>query len=327
MNSPEIISVLVLLFVASIILLLIDAIVGGLLSLCCCIPFKKSFCYGLWSLLLPVLLLIYGMFVERNCYRVKEVTLTFSELPGGFDGFRMVQLSDIHSRSFIHRKKSLQRAVNKVNAQNPDLIVFTGDLITITPDELSVTAPYLSRLSAKEGIISVIGNHDYGKYMKDDQRAALNGTPRQLLLQSEQAMGWKVLLNENLTLQRGDDSICIVGVENTSASKYFPSTGDLPKALTGSEGKFKILLTHDPSQWEKEVVGQDIALTLSGHTHAAQFSFFGFSPSRLLFKQYRGLYENGKQKLYVNIGLGETIVPLRVGAAPEITVITLKKSS
>lgn len=326
MSSPEIISVLVLLFVASVLLLLIDALVGGLLSLCCCIPFKKAFCCGLWSLLLPVLLLLYGMFLERNIYRVKEVTMSFPTLPAGFDGYRIVQLSDIHSRSFIHRKKSLQRAVNKVNAQNADIIVFTGDLITITPDELAVTAPYLSQLSAKDGIISVIGNHDYGKYMRDEQRAALNGTPWQLLLQSEQSMGWSVLLNENLTIHRGEESICVVGVENTSASKYFPSTGDLHKAMSGTDGKFKILLTHDPTQWEKEVVGQDIALTLSGHTHAAQFSLFGFSPSRLLFKQYRGLYENGKQKLYVNIGLGETIVPLRVGAVPEITVITLKTS-
>lgn len=324
--SPELMSILVLLIVSGIALLILDVAVSGLLSLCSSIAFKKAFCRGLWALLLPCLALVYGVLVERNCYSVKEVTLAFQDLPAGFDGYRIVHLSDIHSRSFRHRKKSLQRAIDKVNAQNADLIAFTGDLVTITPEELEVSAPYLRQLSAKDGVVSVIGNHDYGKYMDAEQLAALSRTPLQLLVDKECAMGWNVLLNENQVLRRGKDSICIIGVENTSTSKYFPSTGDLPKAMEGTDGLFKILLSHDPTQWEKEVIGQDIALTLSGHTHAAQFSVFGFSPSRFLFKQYRGLYEKGRQKLYVNIGLGETIVPLRIGTAPEITVITLKKS-
>jgi predicted MPP superfamily phosphohydrolase len=138
-------------------------------------------------------------------------------------------------------------------------------------------------------------------------------------------MGWNLLINKNIIVSRGTDSIAIIGVENTSPSKHFPSRGELIKASEGTEGMFRILLTHDPMHWEAEILGKDYPLTLSGHTHAMQLSLQGWTPSSLMFRQSRGIYSEGSQHLYVNIGLGETILPVRIGARPEITLITLRK--
>ena len=147
------------------------------------------------------------------------------------------------------------------------------------------------------------------------------------VIEKEKAMGWNVLIDENRRITRGKDTIAVIGVENTSPSRHFPSKGDLTKASEGTEGLFRILLSHDPMHWDMEVLGKDYPLTLSGHTHAMQFALGKWCPSKYMFRQYRGLYTENSQHLYVNIGLGETIFPARIGAVPEITLITLKRDS
>ena len=178
-------------------------------------------------------------------------------------------------------------------------------------------------------VYSVLGNHDYHIY--SDDKDGIDETARlakvEALISRERELGWDLLLNQSRVLEHAGDSIAIIGVENTSASEHFPSHGDLEAAMRGTDGCFRILLSHDPTHWDLEVIGKDIPLTLSGHTHAMQLSLPGWCPSRYLFKQYRGLYSKGNQNLYVNIGLGETIFPARIGARPEITLITLKKSN
>ena len=322
--SYEAVFVAVLLGVSWLVLLVADTAAAGLWSLLAGGSFKRIWLCGLWSLLLPVLLLAYGSLLERNMFRVKQVTLSFDQLPAAFDGYRLVQLSDIHARSFMRRTRAMRRAVNKVNGLNPDLIVFTGDLVTLAPDELEPIAAELSRLHAPDGVLSILGNHDYCTYRRPSEDGTRTGGRRELVA-AERSMGWTMLLNENRLIGRGADTLAVVGVENISGSRHFPSTGDLAKAQSGTDGFFRILLSHDPSHWDREAREKGIPLMLSGHTHSAQFSLFGLSPSRLLFKQYRGLYEQQGQYLYVNVGLGETIFPARIGAMPEITLITLKK--
>ena len=302
-----------------------DAIVCGLLKLLLAIPFKRAFLWGLLSLLLPPIVIAYGATIERNCLRVKEVTIFTDNLPEAFEGYRIAHISDIHARSFIGREKYLQRASEKINSLMPDMIAFTGDLITLSPDELDSHVPALSGLKAKDGIFSVLGNHDYSIYSSDSPEMK----ERQLreLIEKEHTLGWNLLLDENRIICRDTDSIAIIGVQNTSPSRHFPSKGDLTKAAEGTEGLFRIVLSHDPMHWESEILGHDYPLTLSGHTHAMQLSLLGWSPSRLIFKQHRGLYTDNGQYLYVNPGLGETIFPARIGVRPEITLITLTRQA
>ena len=323
----EAFSVFAILLVACLALLVLDALVAGLLALLCRLGFWRCFRWGLLSLLLPPLMLLYGVLVERNCYRVRTVEIASETLPAAFDGYTLVQLSDIHSRSFRYRVRSLERAVDKVNALGADLVVFTGDLVTIGPVELLKTGPALSRLHAPDGVLAVLGNHDYCPYLPGAERRA-NPDSLALVAAREKELGWDLLRNENRLIVRGGDSLAVVGVENVSSSPAFPSTGDLAQALQGTEGCWSILLSHDPTHWERDVVGkEDIPLTLSGHTHAAQFSLFGlWTPSSLIYPHNRGLYKEQGQYLYVNIGLGETIFPARLGAVPEITRIVLRRN-
>lgn len=323
--SPEILSTIILLLFSCLIFIILDFAVSGILSFFISISFRKLFLTGLWSLIIPMSAMLYGMLVERNIARVRNVELTFSKLPESFDGYRLVQLSDIHSRSFSGRNKTLGRFVNKVNNLNADLIAFTGDIITLESEELEYTMPQLRKLKARDGVVSVLGNHDYGVYMDPSQGLEKKEKCVGNVIDFERRMGWNILLDDNILIKRDNDSIAVIGVENTTPSKHFQSRGNLAKASEGTEGMFRILLSHDPMHWDMEIIGKDYPLTLSGHTHAVQFSLFGWCPSRYMFKQYKGLYENGSQKLYVNIGLGETIFPARIGAAPEITLITLKK--
>ena len=304
-----------------ILLIIADAAVGGLLKLVSGIPFRKAFVWGLLSLLIPPLAISYGALIERNCFRIKEVSISFENLPEAFEGYRIVHISDIHARSFIGREKNLAKAIDKINRLNPDIAAFTGDLITLAPDELDSLAPILGRIKA--GTFSVLGNHDYSIYSnasEDTRQAHLED-----LITREEALGWELLLDEHRIISKGTDSIAVIGVQNTSPSRHFPSKGDLKKASEGTEGMFRIVLSHDPMHWGNEILGQDYPLTLSGHTHAMQLSLLGWSPSSLLFDQYRGLYTIDGQSLYVNPGLGETIFPARIGVRPEITVITLNR--
>ena len=303
------------------ILLVADLVVSGLLRLVAKVPLRKAFRWGLLALLVPPVVIAYGTLVERNRFEVKELQLEFDDLPESFDGYRIVHISDLHARSFSKRTDKIEKAVRKINSLKPDLIAFTGDLITLTPDEIDCIAPSLGALEASDGVISVLGNHDYGTY------ADTSGVLLQGLIDREAALGWNLLLNEHKVLRRDVDTIVVVGVENTSSSHFFPSNGDLTKASEGTEGAFRIVLTHDPLHWESEILGLDYPLTLSGHTHAMQLSLFGWSPSSLMFKHSDGLYtsDDGNQHLYVNAGLGETIFPARIGARPEITLITLRR--
>ena len=301
----------------------LDAAVCGLLKLCAGVAFRKAFLWGLISLAIPPIAIMYGAFGERNKFEVNTVKLSFANLPESFDGYRIVHISDIHARSFEGREEHLRNAVRKINALKPDLIAFTGDLITLSPSELNSIGPILSKLKATDGVISVLGNHDYCQYTRVDQATKARYLTE--LIEKQKQMGWNLLLNQNQIITRGQDTIAVIGVENTSTSKHFPSKGNLMKASENTEGKFRILLSHDPLHWEAEIVGKDYPLTLSGHTHAMQMTFFGWTPSSLIFKQSKGLYSIADQHLYVNIGLGETIFPARIGAAPEITLITLDK--
>lgn len=305
-----------------IVLLVLDLAVSGIIRAAAGVPFKRVFLWGLLSLLLPPAAILYGSMIERNTFKVKEIELSYTNLPEGFRGYRIVHISDIHARSFSKREKSLQRAVDKINALDPDMIAFTGDLITMTPDELDNISAALSSLKARDGVFSVLGNHDYCMY--SDMSQTEKQKCLEELISKEGEMGWDLILNEHRIIRKGKDSIAVIGVENTSPSRHFPSKGDLNKASEGTEGMFRILLSHDPMHWEAEVIGKDYPLTLSGHTHAMQISFFGWSPSSLIFKQHKGLYTEGNQSIYVNKGLGETIFPARIGARPEITLITLK---
>ena len=315
----EILSVVIILVVSCLLVVLLDLAVAALLAWLCHLAFRRCFLWGLLALLLPVLLIAYGILIERNTCRVKRVELTLPTLPAAFDGYRLVQLSDIHSTSFRHRHRALQRCVDKANALQPDLIAFTGDIVTLSSDELVDTRPILGQLRATDGVFSVIGNHDYCVYGHEHDGL-------RHVVELEQGMGWQVLLNSHAVLRRGADSLVVAGVENVSTSRHFPSTGQLSKALRGTQGAFVILLTHDPTHWDREVVGRDIPLTLSGHTHAAQAILLGWSPARLWYRQYRGLYEKYWQYLYINQGLGETLFPARIGCPPEVTLITLRKN-
>lgn len=304
--------------------------------------FRKFFMRGLWALLVPPAVFIYGMAVERNLCRVSDVVVRDSRVPEQFDGYRIVQISDLHLDSFRGRERFLASVVEKIDSLRPDLILFTGDLVTSHPDEILGLEPVLSSLKAPDGVYSVLGNHDYCIYRHWDADSLRTAAVR-TLVERETALGWKVLMNGCVNISRdasasGDSTavISVAGVENISRTSYFPSYGDLDKAMAGVRGSFRILMTHDPTHWHKAVSEYpDIALVLSGHTHAMQLSILGWSPSRCLYKEYRGLYRKrvtlcggaeADALLYVNIGLGETALPSRVGAPPEITLFTLRHS-
>lgn len=266
--------------------------------------------------------LIYGATEGIQHFQVKDIHVHSEDLPKGFEGYRIVHIADIHAGSWRGNTAPLQKAVNLINAQHPDLIVFTGDLVNNVASELDEYMPVLSQLKAKQGVYSVLGNHDYSMYIKwknkADQQADVES-----LKEKQAQMGWQLLNNRHVKLHQNGDSIALIGVEN-SGRPPFPDLAKLDEASTGTEGMFSILLSHDPSHWRREVLPQtDIQLTLSGHTHAMQTKIFGFSPARVAYPENEGLYEENGQMLYVNIGLGHLLFPLRMGAWPEITLITL----
>ena len=269
---------------------------------------------GLAGIILVTLL--YGCFVELYQYDVRKVEIASPNLPQTFDGYKIVHISDIHSGSWNPNGKQMKRMVELVNSQNADVVCFTGDLVTNNHSEIDPFFDLLQQIRATDGVFSVLGNHDYSFLMSS--RDTL-----QRLIEKEQNLGWRLLLNENEKITRGNDSIAIIGVENVGRPP-FPHVGDLPKASQGTEGMFRILLSHDPTHWREEVIpNTDIPLTLSGHTHAGQLDWPFLSLSRSMYPEYRGLYTEGEQSLYVNAGLGFTFFPIRIAARPEITVIQL----
>lgn len=267
--------------------------------------------------------ILYGAFIGKTHFEVKQASFTSARLPKAFDGYRIVQLSDIHIGSWAGNAKALQRMVDMVNAQQPDLIVFTGDLINNRAIELDGFQQILSTLHAKDGIYSILGNHDYGPYYpwKSKRAQADNLTE---LKKREAAMGWKLLSNEHVILYRNTDSIALIGVEN-DGEPPFSQYANLPKAVAGTEELFQLLLSHNPTHWHREVLPTSkVDLMLAGHTHAMQLAIGHHSPSSLIYPQWSGMYQQNERGLYVNVGLGFVGLPFRFGAWPEITVITLK---
>ena len=285
-------------------------------------PLCKSH-IGLAIALFTMAYLVFGATEGKQHFQVKEVTIESEALPRGFDGYRIVQLSDIHTGSWGNDTAPMLKAVNIINRLQPDLIVFTGDLVNNLASELDAFIPVFSQLKAKHGVYSVLGNHDYSTYIKWDtpqqQEAQLDS------LKAKQArMGWTLLNNRHVKLHQQNDSIALIGVEN-SGRPPFPDHARLSEAMTGTTGMFQILLSHDPSHWRREVLPKtDIQLMLAGHTHAMQTRIFGFTPAQFVYPENDGLYQEGEQMLYVNIGLGHLLYPMRLGAWPEITLLTLK---
>jgi predicted MPP superfamily phosphohydrolase len=271
--------------------------------------------------------LIYG-FSNKYNYQVHRLPLAFNNLPPAFKGLKIVQISDIHSGSFDNRK-AVEKGVQKILDLKPDLILFTGDLINDRATEMMGYEDIFSRLKAPLGVFSTLGNHDYGDYVKWPTEEARNQNIEDLKkLQAD--MGWRLLMNEHVVLEREGQEIALIGIENWSAKARFPKHGKMWEAYPGAEKyPFKILMSHDPSHWDAEVRPRygDIDLTLAGHTHGMQFGVeipgFRWSPVKYVYDEWMGLYEQGKQKLYVNRGYGFIGYPGRVGILPEITLIEL----
>lgn len=286
---------------------------------------KRNTTIAVVIILILVLIGCYGYFWERFRFQVNRQDLTFSDLPAAFEGYRIVQLSDLHIGSFSGGfENEVQNLVDLINQQKPDLIVFTGDIVNFGSDELKGYKPILSQLSAPDGVLSILGNHDYALYRRKLTRAQQKADVKQLVAY-ERSFGWKTLLNENVKIERDGTHIYIIGVENQGYLKsYFPKFARLDRAMKGvSESDFKILLTHDPTHWRHDIVDKtNIQLTLSGHTHAGQFEVFGWSPVSWAYDEWQGLYYNDDQILNVSIGAG-SLIPFRLGAQPEINVLTL----
>jgi predicted MPP superfamily phosphohydrolase len=271
--------------------------------------------------------LVYG-FGNKYRYQVRKLQLAFEKVPAAFKGIKIVHISDIHSGSFTD-KAAVERGVQKILDEQPDLILFTGDLVNNRSDEMDEYMGIFKKLKAPLGVYSILGNHDYGDYINWDtsEEKAAN---LEKLKQVHADLGWRLLLNENVVLEKDGEKISLIGVENISGKSRFKSYGNLQKAYSGTdETHFKILLSHDPSHWDAEVKTNypGIDLMLSGHTHGMQFGVeipgFKWSPVQYVYRQWAGHYKNGSQHLYINRGFGFIGYPGRVGILPEITLLEL----
>ena len=279
---------------------------------------------------IPFASLLYGMYRGKYNYKVLSYNLEFEDLPDAFDGFKITQISDIHSGSFDNQTK-VQYGVDLVNQQKSDLVLFTGDLVNNRADEIKPWIKIFNKIKAEFGVFSILGNHDYGDYMRWESPAAKRKNMEDLY-DAHNEMGWDLLLNESRFIEKDGERLAIIGVENWGSG--FKKAGDLNKALNKvSEKDFKILLTHDPSHWEAQVIPHPfkIHLTLSGHTHGMQFGIeipgvIKWSPAKWRYKQWAGVYDENKQYLNVNRGFGYLAYPGRVGMWPEVSVITLSKA-
>jgi predicted MPP superfamily phosphohydrolase len=303
---------------------------------------------------------IFGLGFGWRLLKVRHVDIFFDDLPEAFDGYKIAQLSDLHLGTYSHSHGFISHEVSRTMAEHPDLIVFTGDIVNFMPSELRSFTDILSGLHAPDGVWSIMGNHDYVMY-NDKLTAAQRARCIQEIQDMERSMGWHLMLNENIILRRASnhgsqssvpadttiasqscmDSIALIGVEHQGRRAPYPQRADLSKALSGlPDGIFKILLSHDPTFWDSTVLPRtDIDLTLSGHTHAFQFRLWNFSPCRLRFKRWAGLYtapdassketssgtaKTDDRKLFISTGSGGN-VPFRFGSWPEIDIITLHR--
>jgi len=277
---------------------------------------------------IPFTSFIYGMIKTGFDYKVRTVKLLLPNLPDAFNGYKIAQLSDIHSGSFSNANP-LKKAIHLLLSQKPDLIFFTGDLVNNSSAEAENFFSELSEIKAKDGVFSILGNHDYGDYIEWESKEAKEKNLLNLF-DIHRRLGWKLLRNENHILEKDGEQLAIIGVENWGDAMRFPKYGDLDLAKKGVEHlPVKLLLSHDPSHWDAKVRPEhpDIDVTFSGHTHGFQFGIeipgFKWSPVQYVYKQWAGLYENGNQKIYVNRGLGFLGYLGRVGILPEITVFEL----
>jgi len=295
-------------------------------------PSRRKFVsqIGLGLAAIPFFSLIYGMTIGKFNFKVIKQPIYFSDLPDAFDGFTITQISDIHSGSFDNVEK-IEEAIDLINQQNSDLILFTGDIVnTHAAEMLPWLATFNKIQNHKYGKLAVLGNHDYGEYVTWDTNEEKEEN-FQAIKKLYGQIGFDLLLNEHKFIQKDNQKLAIVGVENWGQN--FKKAGDIEKAATQlSKNDFKILMSHDPSHWEYEVKNHEkhFQLTLSGHTHGMQFGieipgFFKWSPVQYIYKQWAGLYENLGRNIYVNRGFGFHAYAGRVGIMPEITQIILKK--
>lgn len=274
-------------------------------------------------------LMWWGALVNRFNIDVNEVEVPISSLPTPFDGYRVAQISDLHVGTFGIDTTFLAEVVEKINSLDVDAVMFTGDIVNRNSAELQPFVSTLSRINARDGVFSVLGNHDYGDY-SDWESPEAKEENLKLMHKLQKQMNWTLLLNETKQVYRGNDSIFIIGVENLG-DPPFKNYGSLSNAYTTiNDSTIKILLSHNPAHWERDIKDKkdnNIALTLSGHTHAMQMSIGSFSPAALRYKYWGGLYvDDSNHYLNVNVGIGEVALPMRIGATPEITVLTLRKA-
>jgi len=272
-------------------------------------------------------ILLYGTYVGVAHIEVRQVEFSSKDLPEAFDGYRIVQFSDLHIGSFTGwREQILKDVIDSINAQKGDLIVFTGDLQNKMPKEIVPFRELLAKLKAKDGIISVLGNHDYPMYVKDEVDEIQQAMNMNTLISEEEELGWCLLTNSYRRIRRGDERIYIAGMENDGEG-YYPQRGEINEALIGlNRQAFIVMLEHDPTSWRRKILPHShCQLTLSGHTHGGHFSMFGWSPAMFRYREWGGMHYVGERAMNVSTGVGG-VVPIRFGVTPEIVVVTLKKA-
>ena len=270
---------------------------------------------------------LYGSFIGFNKVEVNRQTFASPDLPKAFDGYKVVLFSDAHVGSYTARNEHvLKKAIDNINAQHPDMIVYTGDIQNTQPQDIYRHMDVLSSLKAKDGIYTILGNHDYGDYICGNTARKVANMRETMSL--EKQMGWTLLMNEHRYIDRGKSHIIIAGMENDGDGIRFPQKGDIKKTLKGvDDDDFVLMLEHDPSSWRRKIIPDGRAqLTLSGHTHKMQFALFDWCPMSFTGKEVNGWYTEDEQSLFVTAGLGG-LIPFRFGAPGEIVVITLKTQS
>lgn len=300
----------------------------SMVGLAYCRVFKKRRNWGnllglIFSLVL-IYILIYGATIGFRKLKVNHVHITFKDLPPAFDGYRIVHWTDAHVGTYMNsRRPILERAVDSIRAQQADMVVFTGDLQNLQPSELYPFQQLFSSIKAKDGVYSVLGNHDYSEYINDTDAIKI-ANEREMVARQRQ-YGWTLLLNEHRAIHRGKDSIVIAGTENDGLPPH-PSRGDTKKAMQGvGSNAFVVMLQHDPAAWRRSILPHSHAqLTLSGHTHGGQVSLLGLRPTRFKYTEDCGLYRHANRAIYVSAGLGG-LIPFRFGVPGEIAVITLHR--
>ena len=283
-----------------------------------------------------VVIMLWGATEGRSRIRVTEIEIQSDKLPAAFDGYRIAQISDIHLGNYARRNTLIERIVQKINALHPDLIVSSGDLVNLSAREL--TPHYqtiLSGLKATDGVVSVLGNHDLGFYMREDSTFTPQKSLR-LLIEKQQAMGWRLLQNETIYLHRGTDSISVSGVKYPRDGHHNGHDSglggcDLPATYRAvPDSLFNLMISHTPQNWDEIRTQTPADLTLSGHVHAMQIKWpygrRGWSPAQWMYDRWSGLYKEGKKYLYVNDGIGYVMFPMRIGTRPEITLFTLRST-